>query len=99
MMTPTATVFVIDDHEAVRKSHPLPSHLIWLGVPVAQPESLGCQRQSLAHRSDNEPSRSIQSVPEFLLRVHHDRALLGDGLIERPSRHGASVRFHMTNVG
>ena len=35
MMTPTATVFVIDDHEAVRKSHPLPSHLIWLGVPVA----------------------------------------------------------------
>jgi hypothetical protein len=32
MMTPTATVFVIDDHEAVRKSHPLPSHLICLGL-------------------------------------------------------------------
>jgi hypothetical protein len=32
-------------------------------------------------------------VPEFLLRVHHDRALLGDGLIERPSRHGASVSY------
>ena len=35
MMTPTATVFVIDDDEAVRKSHPLPSHLIWSGIPVA----------------------------------------------------------------
>ena len=30
MMTPTATMFVIDDHEAVRKVI-----LIWLGVPVA----------------------------------------------------------------
>ena len=52
MMTPTATVFVIDDHEAVRKSHPLPSHLIWLGVPVAE-----CHRKAgktLNHSDAND---------------------------------------------
>lgn len=41
----------------------------------------------------------LESVPELLLRVHHDRALPGDGLLERLSRHGASARFYVTNVG
>jgi hypothetical protein len=30
----------------------------------------------------------LESVPELLLRVHHDRAVPGDGLLERLSRRG-----------
>jgi hypothetical protein len=39
----------------------------------------------------------LESMPELLLRVHHDRAVPGDWLLERLSGHGASAPFHMTN--